>query len=32
MERLIFFVTEYDFACGGLEYQETEDCLLELEA
>jgi hypothetical protein len=26
------FVTEHDNACGGHEYQETKDCLLELEA
>jgi hypothetical protein len=26
-----FFVTEHDIACGGPEYQETENCLLELE-
>jgi hypothetical protein len=26
------FVTEHDNACGGREYQETEDYLLELEA
>jgi hypothetical protein len=35
MERLnvkYFFMTEHDNACGGLEYQEAEDCLLELEA
>jgi hypothetical protein len=34
MERLnvkYFSVTEPDNACGGPEYQETEDCVLELE-
>ena len=29
---MYFCLAEHDNACGGLEYQEAEDCVLELEA